>query len=132
MTEEQLNEIGRKLAEWSNYYQKTIKINGKPINLAEGPMWAEIEEQTPDGPKVSCIPIFSINWPTALAADDNNNILRENLRSIIQQSDCKTEVLLTYVSNLTGTDWLRQLTAEKLAEDLGCLGQLEFTSVEIE
>jgi hypothetical protein len=58
--------------------------------------------------------------------------LRENLRSVIQQSDCKAKVLLAYVNNLNGADWLKQLTAEKLAKDLGCLGQFEFTSVEIE
>ena len=129
MTEEQLNEIGEKLAEWSRHHRKTIKINGKPINRA-GPTAQVLSlEQTPDGPRKTCRPRTPIIWQTGLARDENNRILRENLRRIIQQSDCNAEVLLAYVSKLNDTDWLKQLTAEKLAGELNCLGQFNFSPV---
>ena len=129
MTEEQLNEIGEKLAQWSRHHRKTIKINGKPINRAGATMCVLTVQKTPDGPRKSGHSITPIIWQTNQAADENNSILRENLRSIIQQSDCKPEVLLAYVTKLNDNDWLKQLTAEKLAEGLDCLGQFEFTSV---
>jgi hypothetical protein len=132
MTEEQVNKIGEKLAEWSTHHQKTIKISGKPINLAGVTYWALGVEQTADGPRRSCRGTAMIQWQTGLAADDNNSILRENLRSVIQQNDCNGEVLLAYVRKLDDIEELTQLTAEKLAEGLSCLGQFEFTSVEIE
>ena len=85
--------------------------------------------QTPDGPRKTCSPRTPIIWQTGLARDENNSILRENLRNVIRQSDCKTEVLLAYVSKLNDTDWLKQLTAGKLAGELDCLGQFKFTPV---
>jgi len=127
MTEDQVDKIGKKLAEWSSFHRKTIKINGKPINLAGGKIAVLGVEQTPEGPRRFCRDFTQIHWQTGLEAD--NSILRGNLRSVIQQSDCKTEVLLAYVSRLNDIDWLKQLTAEKLAGELERLGQFEFISV---
>jgi len=118
MTEAQLNEIGEKLAKWSNHHRKTIKINGKPINHAGATRCVLTMVQTPDGPRKSGYMSTAVFWQTGLAADENNNVLRENLRSIIQQSECKSEVLLAYVSKLNDADWLKQLTPEKLAGEL--------------
>jgi len=132
MTEEQVDKIGEKLAEWSCHHRKTLKINGKPINLAGDPEWALSVEQSPDGPRKYCRPTTPIEWQTGFAADENDHILRENLRGVIQQSNCNSEVLLAYVKSLDDIDELKQLTAEKLAEDLSCLGQFEFTIIEDE
>lgn len=132
MTEEQVNRIGEKLAEWSRQHRKTLKINGKPINLRGGKIAVSGVEQTPEGPRRFCRDITLIHWQTGLAADENNSILRENLKSVIQLSNCNSEVLLVYVMKLDDTEELKQLTAETLSEDLSCLGQFEFTSIENE
>lgn len=129
MTEEQLNEIGETLAKWSRHHRKTIKINGKPINLAGPTMWALRVVQTSDGPRKSCDPMTPVTWQTGLPADRNDSVLRENLRSTIQQSDCETEVLLAYLSKLKDTARLKELKPEELAGELDCLGVFKFTSV---
>jgi len=130
MTEDQVDKIGKKLAEWSSFHRKTIKINGKPINLAGGKIAVLGVEQTPEGPRRFCRDFTQIHWQTGLEAD--NSILRENLRSVIQQSNCDGKVLIDYVRKLDDIEELKQLTEEKLAEDLSCLGKFEFTSVENE
>src|SRR2546423_7189607 len=118
MTEEQLDEIGKKLAEWSHHHRKTIKINGKSINRAGATRCVLTVEQTPDGPRKSGHLSTEIIWQTGWAADKKNSILRKNLRSAIQQSNCNDQVLLTYMRKLDDIEELKQKTAEKLAEDL--------------
>ena len=129
MTDEQLNEIGEKLAKWSRHHRKTIKINGKSINRAGATMCVLTVKQTPDGPRKSGHLRTEIIWQTGWAADKKNSILRKNLRGVIQQSNCNGQVLLTYVRKLDDIEELKQITTEKLAKDLSCLGQFKFTSV---
>jgi hypothetical protein len=129
MTEEQLNEIGEKLAKWSRYHRQTIKINGKSINRAGATMCVLTVKQTPDGPRKSGHLRTEIIWQPGRAVDKKNSVLRKNLRDVIQQSNCDGQVLLTCVRKLDDIEELKQITAEKLAEDLSCLGQFKFISV---
>ena len=130
-TNNQVNMIGQKLAEWSHHHQKTIKIHGKEINLAGGGMWAYGIEQTPNGPRSICRGTTAVYWQTDLATAKDNKILRENLNGIVRQGNCRSHALVAYMRKLDNFEELMQLRAEKLAEDLSCLGQFEFTSVEI-
>jgi hypothetical protein len=122
LTEEQLNEIGLKLAKWSDHHRRMISINGKPINRG-----AEMCVRTATGGFMHT----SVQWGRTILEvhEKKPSMVGENLRGIIEQSCCKVETLLAYVSKLNDRDWLAQLTAEDLAEALACLGSFTFTPV---
>ena len=73
-----------------------------------------------------------MRWQTPLASAEDNRVLRENLKAIIQSSDCRGRMLMAYARGLDNYEELKRLTVEELAEDLRCLGRFEFVSVETE
>jgi hypothetical protein len=119
-----IDTLGDKLAEWSYHHQETITINGKAINMAGGAVFSSGVGFC-DGSTI-------VHWQSGEAKEEDNKTIRDNLESIVQGRNCDIEVLLEYINRLNDFDELRRLKAEKLAEDLRCLGQFEFTSVKIE
>ena len=133
---EQLHLAGQHLSYWSDYYHRIIKVNGLPINI-EGPnsggysrvLWQHL--------------IVSGVFSRDERSDNlrQNKEVRENLKQLINKSDCDLDEVLEYVKQFQNplnkqTDlsvWderaFKNATPERLAKRLKCLGKIEFKKV---
>lgn len=126
-----VDKIGQMLASWSYAHQTTIRINGKPISFTGGTLYIMRMEQTADGPRKVCRGSVTVFWQTDQATAEDNQTVRENLRSMVETNDCDVQMLLTYTDKLNAMGNLKQLDAERLAHDWKCLGNFEFTPIKI-
>lgn len=114
--DEQVDTIGQFLANWSTYHHQIIKINGKPVNIEGGNAggYSPVVWQLKNGDPLA--------W--------QNRIVRENLKQILEQSNCNLKEITSYLKQFVSVEYevkaYQDATPEKIAKELNCLGKVEF------
>jgi hypothetical protein len=119
-----VNALGEGMAAWSRFHAQTVSIGGRQINYVSIGGWATMRK----GSKEGCKPLIGVEWQSAKRGDRPQ--LWKNLRDVIVESDCDYKRLSAYAARLKDPRAMRELTADRLAEDLGFLGKFEFFAID--
>jgi hypothetical protein len=130
--------IGKNLAQWSYFKQKTITINGKQINRVD-PGYVLYGTKIVEG-RIQCEKNIGVCWQIdsvwrarndteEAKLEAENETIRENLGAVIQEGNCSVEFLLSYTKAFEELEGIEAITPERLAKDLSGLGVVEFAEV---
>jgi len=109
ISDSDLKEIGNKLAEWGDTNCKLITINTKEI-LLQGANAG------------GCSPVgFEFNGTGSSFFDERVNTIQNNLRELINNSNCKISELKNNVLGITSNS-----STDLISRHLECLGVVEF------
>jgi hypothetical protein len=108
ISDNELNEIGNKLADWGNSNCSIITINNKNI------LW--------QGPNAGgCSPIgFEFNSVSSILGEDTVNSIQNNLRELINDSNCDISELKNNILNITSDS-----NNDMISQYLDCIGAIE-------
>ena len=120
MYREEIEMIGRYLATWSEIHEKTISINGNPINIVDSTVFS-LFVGLEDGYGLRCITHKNVVFQSDSISPEQNEKMRKNLGDAIEGSICNKPLLTKYLDGIKSYRRMSEIEPERLAADLSCL-----------
>ena len=125
---EQIEMVGKYLAQWSEIHEKTISINGNPINIVDSTVFSLLVGLE-DGYGLRCIKHKNVVFQSKSISPEQNETMRKNLEDAIERGICNKRLLTRYMDGIKSYGRMSEIEPERLAADLSCLGAVEFRTV---
>jgi hypothetical protein len=128
MYREEIEMIGRYLAQWSEIHERTISINGNAINIVDSTVFS-LFMGLEDEYGFRCITHKNVVFQSESISAEQNEATRKNLEDAIDRCICNKRLLMKYLDGIKSYRMMSEIEPERLAADLSCLGAIEFKTV---